>query len=94
MTKPTYRAEASRKLVITLTLAVLAAAAFWIVRLSSSDDIDATGPYTIYCPTCGKQEAAELKWEGRKFLCPECNQYTASFEDPSTKPPGGMEVSP
>ena len=94
MTKRTYRAAASRKLIIVLTLSALAAGAFWIVRLSSSDDLDTAGPYTIFCPTCGKQEATELKWEDSKFLCPECNKYAASYEDPSTKPPPGMGDSP
>ena len=73
MMKRTYRAVVSRRLVTVLTLTALVAVGLWIVRLRSSDDIETSGPYTIYCPTCGKQETPELKWEGNEFCCPDCN---------------------
>ena len=94
MTKRTYRAAASRKLITVLTLTALVAVGLWIVRLRGADDAGSTEPMTIYCPDCGKQETTEIKWEGPNFLCPECNQYIASYQDPSTKPPPGMGNSP
>ena len=94
MMKRTYRAVVSRRLVTVLTLTALVTVGLWIVRLRSSDDIETSGPYTIYCPACGKQETPELKWEGNEFLCPECNQYIASFKDPSKKPPPGTDALP
>ncbi len=94
MMKTTYRAALSRKLITVLTLTVLVAVGFAIVRLRNNEDVGSTDPMTIYCPTCGKQETTDIKWEGPNFLCPECNQYIASYKDPSTEPPPGIGESP
>lgn len=94
MTKTTHRAALSKKLVIWLALTTVVAAGLWIGRLRSDGGAGSTEPMTIYCPDCGKQETTEIKWEGSKFLCPECNQYSASFRDPSTKPPPGASEEP
>ena len=94
MTIRTYRAAVSRKLVTVLSLTAVVAVGLWIVRLGGSDGPAPTGPMTIYCPTDGKQETTDVKWEGPNFLCPECNEYVASYEDLSTQVPGGIRDKP
>ena len=84
-----HRAVLNRKLIVVLALTALVATGFWIFRVRSGLDVPATrGPMTLYCPTCGEQKTTDVKWEGRKFLCPECNQYTASFQNPNANPAG------
>lgn len=94
MTVKLQRAAVSQKLIAILVLTLIVAGGYWVVRWRSSTDMTTSGPYTIYCPTCGKQEVAKHEWEGTKFLCPECKKYTASSQDPSIKPPPGTNLAP
>lgn len=81
------RAAVSQKLITILVLALVVAGGFWVVRCRSDSDVTNTSePMTLYCPTCGKQETNEIKFEGAKFLCPKCNEYIATYEDPNVGP--------
>ena len=94
MTVKLQRAAISQKLIGILVLALIVAGGFWVLRYRSGSDLTTGEPMTLYCPTCGQQETNEPKWEGPKFLCPKCNEYTASYEDPNAMPPQGLGVMP
>lgn len=90
MTVKFQRAAVSPKLIVVLVLTVIVAGGFWIVRSRGGSDLTMSEPMTIYCPTCGEQETNKPKWKGAKFLCPKCNEYIATYDDPSVAPPDVM----